>query len=324
MAVASTTSGDHRTVVTCPSISRPRRAPPSSFAVTRASFLRATPACRTRLSISRPVVPRRGSCRVCLLDSTLDDSPGSNPEDGCVNSSKSPSINLNLPRRSLLVQFTCNECGERTNRLVNKLALERGLVYVQCAGCQQYHKLVDNLGLVVDYKAKLAAASTMAVVNPISAHPDNPGQCALLCAGAVSSVVTDAATGGDGGLDAVGTGGATSGEGAVTGDFEGEKTGVDTGEAVGVNSGEEAVGVAAGEEAFGVGDFIGLVIGEFADVGGIMDEVAGGCTAAGGVTVEGGGNGKLEGGLYASSDGYLPDGIAQSYAIPAEELPSIE
>lgn len=29
------------------------------------------------------------------------------------------------------MQFTCNECGERTQRLINRLAYERGLVYVQ-------------------------------------------------------------------------------------------------------------------------------------------------------------------------------------------------
>jgi len=40
-------------------------------------------------------------------------------------------IDLNLPRRSLLVQFTCGVCGERTKRLVNRLAYERGAVFVQ-------------------------------------------------------------------------------------------------------------------------------------------------------------------------------------------------
>lgn len=34
---------------------------------------------------------------------------------------------------------------------MNKLAYERGLIFVQCAGCLRHHKLVDNLGLVVDY-----------------------------------------------------------------------------------------------------------------------------------------------------------------------------
>ncbi|KAM4109227.1 hypothetical protein ACB094_03G104200 [Castanea mollissima] len=60
-------------------------------------------------------------------------------------------IEIKLPRRSLLVQFTCDVCGERTERLINRLAYERGLIYIQCAGCLRHHKLVDNLGLMVEY-----------------------------------------------------------------------------------------------------------------------------------------------------------------------------
>ncbi|XP_057777836.1 uncharacterized protein LOC130996569 [Salvia miltiorrhiza] len=60
-------------------------------------------------------------------------------------------IDLKLPRRRLLVTFTCDSCGARSQRLINRLAYERGLVYVQCSGCSQYHKLVDNLGLVIEY-----------------------------------------------------------------------------------------------------------------------------------------------------------------------------
>ncbi|KAJ4961503.1 hypothetical protein NE237_021413 [Protea cynaroides] len=60
-------------------------------------------------------------------------------------------IDLKLPRRSLMVHFTCDACGERTRRLINRLAYERGTVFVQCAGCLQHHKLVDNLDLVLEY-----------------------------------------------------------------------------------------------------------------------------------------------------------------------------
>ncbi|XP_066374017.1 uncharacterized protein [Miscanthus floridulus] len=60
-------------------------------------------------------------------------------------------IDIKLPRRSLLVQFICNACGERTKRLINRVAYERGTIFLKCAGCQVYHKFVDNLGLVVEY-----------------------------------------------------------------------------------------------------------------------------------------------------------------------------
>ncbi|OAY79676.1 Mitochondrial protein import protein ZIM17 [Ananas comosus] len=71
------------------------------------------------------------------------------------DSSKSPSqeaaFDIKLPRRSLMVQFTCDSCGERTKRLINRVAYEKGTVFIQCAGCLVYHKFVDNLGLVVEY-----------------------------------------------------------------------------------------------------------------------------------------------------------------------------
>ncbi|KAK8511803.1 hypothetical protein V6N13_029395 [Hibiscus sabdariffa] len=98
------------------------------------------------LKLSHPslVLPKR-VFRVFASDSTTD------PNENTANPNADSTIDIKLPRRSLLVQFTCGECGERTERLINRLAYERGLVYVQCAGCLQYHKLADNLGLVVEY-----------------------------------------------------------------------------------------------------------------------------------------------------------------------------
>ncbi|KAL9259291.1 DNL-type zinc finger protein-like protein [Drosera capensis] len=100
----------------------------------------------SRLRISRrvfwvPIV----SC-IINEDSSEIDSPVTKDHDGT-----GASFDLKLPRRRLLVQFTCNACGGSTKRLVNRLAYERGTVFVQCAGCLQHHKLVDNLGLVVEY-----------------------------------------------------------------------------------------------------------------------------------------------------------------------------
>ncbi|XVF03485.1 hypothetical protein REPUB_Repub04eG0265300 [Reevesia pubescens] len=90
------------------------------------------------------VAPPKRAYRVLASHSTPDSHE--NPSRPNADSS----MDIKLPRRSLLVQFTCGECGERTERLINRLAYERGLVYVQCAGCLQYHKLADNLGLVVE------------------------------------------------------------------------------------------------------------------------------------------------------------------------------
>ncbi|VFQ95113.1 unnamed protein product [Cuscuta campestris] len=75
-------------------------------------------------------------------------------ESGSSDSSTETDIDLKLPRRSLLATFTCNACGARSQRFINRLAYERGLVYVQCSGCSKYHKLADNLGLVVEYNLR--------------------------------------------------------------------------------------------------------------------------------------------------------------------------
>ncbi|KAL0805277.1 hypothetical protein Bca101_097768 [Brassica carinata] len=69
-------------------------------------------------------------------------------EEESKESSEIASLDIKLPRRrSLQVEFSCNSCRERrTKRLINRLAYERGLVFVQCGGCLKHHKLVENLG----------------------------------------------------------------------------------------------------------------------------------------------------------------------------------
>ncbi|XP_078431323.1 zim17-type zinc finger protein [Wolffia australiana] len=79
---------------------------------------------------------------------TEEDSLPNNPSTASDTEGKS---GIRLPRRSLLVQFTCNACGERTERLINRVAYDRGTVFLQCAGCGVYHKFVDNLNLVEEY-----------------------------------------------------------------------------------------------------------------------------------------------------------------------------
>ncbi|GBG87153.1 hypothetical protein CBR_g44611 [Chara braunii] len=65
--------------------------------------------------------------------------------------SSTTSIQITLPRRRLLVSFTCNLCGARSQRMLNPHAYRRGTVFVQCAGCGKFHQLVDNLGLIREY-----------------------------------------------------------------------------------------------------------------------------------------------------------------------------
>ncbi|XP_045818907.1 uncharacterized protein LOC123911520 [Trifolium pratense] len=51
------------------------------------------------------------------------------------------------PRRRMLIAFTCTICSQRTTRAINPHAYTDGTVFVQCCGCNAYHKLVDHLNL---------------------------------------------------------------------------------------------------------------------------------------------------------------------------------
>ncbi|RWR81998.1 mitochondrial protein import protein ZIM17 isoform X1 [Cinnamomum micranthum f. kanehirae] len=153
------------------SYSKPFKHPPSSLPL--CFNLVRPPSNPTRISRSNPIpffllhskyiglrinhrAVRVSRCTFHLtMAAKLEDTNAELPSD-VEPSSPSPSLteatfDIKLPRRSLLVQFTCDACGERTQRTINRVAYERGTVFVQCSGCLQHHKLVDNLGLIVEY-----------------------------------------------------------------------------------------------------------------------------------------------------------------------------
>lgn len=76
--------------------------------------------------------------------------------DDVMGDDKKVSIDLNdiegAPRRSMLVGFTCNACGGRTERLVNPLAWAKGMVIVQCEHCKAWHKIADANNMVEEYR----------------------------------------------------------------------------------------------------------------------------------------------------------------------------
>lgn len=41
-----------------------------------------------------------------------------------------------------------SRCEARTDRMVNPNAWEKGTVFVQCSGCEVWHKLKDNMNLI--------------------------------------------------------------------------------------------------------------------------------------------------------------------------------
>ncbi|KAI4350248.1 hypothetical protein L6164_004720 [Bauhinia variegata] len=73
---------------------------------------------------------------------------GRGDESGTGNVSTFPwSLFTKSPRRRMLVAFTCTICEQRTTRAINPHAYTDGTVFVQCCGCNAFHKLVDNLNL---------------------------------------------------------------------------------------------------------------------------------------------------------------------------------
>ncbi|CAH1435395.1 unnamed protein product [Lactuca virosa] len=75
------------------------------------------------------------------------------------------------PRRRMRVAFTCNVCGQRTTRAINPHAYTDGTVFVQCCGCNVFHKLVDNLNLFHEMKC---------YVNPSFQYQDPNGNVGSL------------------------------------------------------------------------------------------------------------------------------------------------
>ncbi|XP_021592415.1 uncharacterized protein LOC110600035 isoform X2 [Manihot esculenta] len=91
-----------------------------------------SPSSYPNFSLHRQKISRtKGAYRLVEVACLVDDNSETYPEAEPSYSNTGANIDIKLPRRSLLVQFSCNQCGERTERLINRLAYERGLVYVQ-------------------------------------------------------------------------------------------------------------------------------------------------------------------------------------------------
>ncbi|PSR99548.1 Mitochondrial protein import protein [Actinidia chinensis var. chinensis] len=89
---------------------------------------------------------------------------GADPSSGIEKVSTFPwSLFTKSPRRRMRVAFSCNVCGQRTTRAINPHAYTDGTVFVQCCGCNVFHKLVDNLNLFHEMKC---------YVNPSFNYPD--------------------------------------------------------------------------------------------------------------------------------------------------------
>jgi DNL zinc finger len=66
-----------------------------------------------------------------------------------VRQAAAASLSLPDPGRSSCLQVPA---GARTTRFVNPHAYGRGTVFMQCEGCAVWHQLVDNMGLIEEYR----------------------------------------------------------------------------------------------------------------------------------------------------------------------------
>ena len=77
--------------------------------------------------------------------------------DAAVNAEgglKDNQVQLPMPRRRAELTFTCNKCEQRGTRMVNPEVYKKGTLFVQCPNpdCAVWHKIVDNLGLIYEFK----------------------------------------------------------------------------------------------------------------------------------------------------------------------------
>ncbi|CAJ1932198.1 unnamed protein product [Sphenostylis stenocarpa] len=257
------------------------------------------------------VAAPRLSHRVFRVHGLVGDDSGTAPEPESPNSAAGASIDLNLPRRSLLVQFTCGSCGERTKRLVNRLAYERGAVFVQevtgfhassenlitkgMANAMDHEwKLGDGAGVVSDSAVESGGAGGLLRITVGAGAGDGVG-AGFVGAGAGVAFTGTGAGGVMAGAGAI-FGGGDGGDVATGGGTGGGDEGTDTGDAFGGCGGGVWGGGALGLEAgatFGAGGVTGATLGGGWDiVGGVLvaggdAATVGGCVATGGVLEDG-------------------------------------
>ncbi|KAG6757826.1 hypothetical protein POTOM_038152 [Populus tomentosa] len=251
---------------------------------------------RLRISHTEAILPKR-SRRLFVVSGLVDGNSETYPEvESNDLNEESATIDIKLPRRSLLVQFTCNECGERSQRFINRLAYERGLVFVQY-----------NLKLLIQafyaLSSKWMLHREMGVRGAVSSD-------AVVTVGAGAGEGTNDGEGAGGGIAGAGTsaGGGVAGAGAGTslaGDGAGGGVAGAGGGVAGVGDtcggGKEGggvagggIGVAAGELCGGgtTGVVAGATLGDGGDIGvvagGGVTALAGDCVGVVGVVVGGG------------------------------------
>ena len=93
-----------------------------------------------RLAPRTPVIPR--------LPRRLPSLPPSPRPRLCHSAAAEPPATqpLTQVRPKLALAFTCKVCNTRVQKLISRQSYERGVVIVQCDGCENRHLIADHLG----------------------------------------------------------------------------------------------------------------------------------------------------------------------------------
>ncbi|KAK6921818.1 hypothetical protein RJ641_012325 [Dillenia turbinata] len=248
------------------------------------------------------------------ISNSIDDGGELDSEWGPINSTSNGShtgatADIKLPRRSLLVKFTCNSCGESTERLINRLAYERGTVSTVSG-------VAGGAGGLGGFGA-------------------GAGAWCLLCLCLLLLLCFEGAGAGEGTNTGAGAGGTMIGVGAGAGgtiDGDGAGGGVAGGGAAGAGGGVAGTGggVAGGKVGAFCGGCGGGICGggtialDAGDVtGGDVDVLAGGCVAEVGVLEGGNGVGTIVGDAAGACALAIPTKARQAkkHANQSEAIP---
>lgn len=69
-------------------------------------------------------------------------------EDETTSADSSQKLGKLSPQLGIV--YTCKVCGHRNSHSFSKTSYEKGVVIVQCAGCENNHLIADNLGWFKD------------------------------------------------------------------------------------------------------------------------------------------------------------------------------
>jgi len=124
----------------------------------RAEAFRGRPKCSSPTAVVRcvPQRPHHLAAFAVRLNHTSSDKPASStPSSPSVTTSLTEGQNVPAapaeidpiePRLSLTFTCTYDECNRRSTHTFTRRAYERGIVIVQCPGCEKRHLIADHIG----------------------------------------------------------------------------------------------------------------------------------------------------------------------------------